>query len=133
MSERDQLKAKIKKLTEKVETIKNELFDLEEEYAEKYTVEDNKELYLHKYYKYKDNCYGLPKTKDDYWDVYYYIIDVTTNGMVFVKFQKDSNRIVTISKELDYCNMNILTEITKEEYNEAFDRIIETIDYLRMS
>lgn len=132
MSGRLELKQRIVDLDKQIEESKNELYSLMDEFKEKYEVEDNKALYLNKYYKYKDNCYSCPNNPEDYWDIYYRVVDVTSEGIQCIIVEKDSDGTIKIGREIRYdCAMTHLIEITKEEYCEQFDKLINEINDIR--
>lgn len=103
----------------------NKLYEIEEQ-LKIFEVEDLRIKYLNKYYKYPNNSYSCPESKEDYWDIYYYIYNVTEDGMLdTIKHEKNSDNEIRVSKEQHigqhFDNQHV--EISKEEYLDAWKLI----------
>ena len=118
----EELKNKIKLLDREIDSNIVEKCKLQEEYYKTYELPRLKEKYLNKYYIYRNNSYGCPKTEDDYWNVYYKVIEITENGAIqAIELQKDKygrieSSITTMSSSLE--------EITEKEYIKETSKIL---------
>lgn len=127
-----------KQLQEQTQLIKQErekLYKIQDE-LQVFENDELKEKYLGKYFKYSRNCYSCPKTEEDYWDIYYFVVNVVENGMLnTIRHEKTSDGEIKIGKELKH-GMSFLDskiiEVSKEEYKNAWKLIMDKITDLEL-
>lgn len=93
-----------------------------------------------KFFKTK-NSYSLPKKPSDYWFIYTKITDIkkgdlydTGNGVLSefrgFDFQTDMYGDITINKSRKGCVHSLGDEITEQEFNEAWNKMIDSLNKL---
>jgi len=127
-----------KQFAEQTQLMKQErekLYRIQDE-LQAYENEELKGKYLGKYFKYPRNCYSCPKTEEDYWDIYYYVVSVTENGMLnTIRHEKTSDGEIKIGKEIKH-GMSFLSseivEVSKNEYVESWKFLMDKITDLEL-
>lgn len=86
-----------------------------------------KAAYEGKYFKFL-NSYSLPDNEQDFWYVYYAIKEVSSpDRFKGSRFQTDKHGEITIQTADEFWLSICQTEISKEEYTEAWDKLMENI------
>ncbi len=121
----EEMKNKMKEIEKDIDNKISEKYKLQEEYYEMYELPRLRKKYLNKYFIYRNNSYSCPETEDDYWNVYYKIIEITKNGSIqAIELQKDKygkieSNITTMSP-----NLEEIEEITEKEYIRETSKIL---------
>lgn len=129
MDERLILEQKIKDATNEFHLWRRNLNELEKQYKQ-YKIQDMKNKYTNTYWIYKNNCYSMPETKEDYWDVFYYIQNVDNIGDIEVlEFSIDRDNRLEIKQKImtDY-HFDQLEQIDKPEMQKFWNIVKKVID-----
>ncbi|MFW6172559.1 MAG: hypothetical protein ACOC5T_02335 [Elusimicrobiota bacterium] len=97
-----------------------------DDFIKKHIEEEEKEKaeeLVGRFFVYRNNCYSLPESDDDYWDVYYAILD--KEGTV-LKIEKDSEGDIRIDKVKMYSFPDIsedYEECSRREFRKHLDKL----------
>lgn len=117
--------------TSKLEKIRKDINNIIYERDSVKRDKENKK-FLGKCFKVK-NCYSCPETESDYWWLYFHINNLEDGELKAMSFQKDKDGKLSIEKS-DWCNpRSDFVEITKEEFNSEFDKILVELNGLKTS
>lgn len=107
---------------ERILKLRKQIWAIEDENFKKEVLPKNKAL-VGKYFKYVGNCYSSPKKKSDYWDVYYRVVMVSSDGrhLYAVGFEITSDKEFRL-KAKEFFSVSDKIEITKKQYDSARKR-----------
>ncbi|KKM59287.1 hypothetical protein LCGC14_1548290 [marine sediment metagenome] len=84
-----------------------------------------------KCFKYR-NSYSAPEEESDYWWLYYKVISVNRHGICMaMRFQTDKHGRIEIEKERYFVLSDRYIKITEEEFEDAWDNLLLTINFLK--